>query len=366
MNLSRLLKSLLPSLLPLLVYVAAEAFFGEAIGLIVGVGVGLVEFVVVFIRDRKPDPFVAVDTLLLVLAGAVSFISGNDLFFKLKPAVIELVFGASFALFLVLPPKYLASYLARQLKGIELPPTALPAMRKSLGALLAILGLHALLTVFAALRLSTAVWGFISGALLYILFGLLFLVQFVTARLAARRHRDRLGATKGEKLLPVVDEEGHVTGEAPERICHAGEGVLHPSLRLIVVNGQGEVFLRRAPGGAWDLALTRHVELGEGLEGAVSRGLSEALGLTPLVLEGAKTAPQAALRYRRDEEGESELVFLFFLAHEGPFSLDKGEEGRFFSADELGASASRGEMAPRFLKEYGLLVADARRSATDS
>jgi intracellular septation protein A/isopentenyldiphosphate isomerase len=401
MNLSRILKSLLPSLVPLLVYVAADAFLGETIGLIVGVGVGIVEFVVVLIRDKKPDPFVAADTALLALAGAVSFISKNDIFFKLKPAVIELIFGASFALFLVLPPRYLKSYMERQLRGVEFPDASIPAMRKSLGAMLAVLGVHALLTIWAALRLSTAAWGFISGVLLYILFGAMVLAEFIIGKSRSRKLRSGLGAARGEKVLPIVDEEGRVTGQAPERICHAGalaglksaealvgaSSLLHPALRLFIVDAQGTLFLRRHPApiggiasgstsegisgeargdGLWDVALTRHVEVGEDLDVAFKNGVRESLGVAPLALEAAHASPQAALRYRRDEDGESELVFVFFLQFDGPFALDEagGSEGRFFGHEEFASAVREGEMSPRFLREHELLArasAEARR-----
>ncbi len=358
-----MLKSLLPGLLPLIVYVAAVSFLGEAIGLAVGVGVGVVEFAVILIRDRKPDPFVAADTLLLVLVGAVSILSGNDLFFKLKPAFVELVFASSFALFLVLPPTYLRSWMERQLRGIEMPAAAIPAMRKSLIAMLAALGFHALLTVWAALFLSAAAWGFISGVLLYLLFGAVVLGEFVAARWKGRKLRSDLGASKGERLLPVVDGDGAVVGQAPERICHAGEGVLHPALRLMAVDGRGAVYLRRhAAGGAWDATLTRHVELGEDLAAALSRGIRESLGVAPLTLEAGGSSPQGALRYRRDEDGQSELVFVFYLPYGGPFALsaDEGSEGRFFLPSDLEAAGGRGEIAPRFLREYSMIVHAAR------
>jgi intracellular septation protein A/isopentenyldiphosphate isomerase len=375
MNLSRLLKSLLPSFVPLLVYVAADALFGEKIGLLVGVGVGIVEFVVTFIKDRKPDPFVAVDTLLLAAAGAVSLASGNDIFFKLKPAVIELVFTASFALLLVLPPRYLKAYMERQLRGFEFSEEAMAPMRKNLGFMLGILVAHAVLTVYAALRLSTAAWGFISGVLLYIAFGAIALGEFAFVAVKKRKLRGELGAGRGEKILPIIDEAGKVTGQAPERICHAlaagaagPEGtatssLLHPALRLYIVDNEGRLYLRKKPQGPglpelWDAALERHVEAGENLDAAVAAGLREGLGLTPMALEAAHVQPQLALRYRRDEENESELVFVFFLQYEGPFALDAagGSEGCFFGGEGIRAEIGSGTVSPRFLKENELLA----------
>lgn len=394
MNLSRLLKSLLPSFIPLLVYVAADAFFGEKIGLVVGVAVGIAEFIVVLVRDRKPDPFVAADTLLLAAAGAVSFLSGNDLFFKLKPALIELVFTASFGLLLFLPPRFLKAYMERQLKGFEFSEETMAPMRTSLGVMVAVLVLHSLLTVYAALSLSTAAWGFISGVLLYILFGVVALAEFAIMAARKRKLRTMLGAGRGEKILPIIDEAGKVRGQAPERICHATIGtasaigsagtadgcdvpLLHPALRLLVVDLQGRFFLRRSPAsasslsasspsdeGLWDSPLERHVEIGQDLPDALSLGLREGLGVSALALEAAHAQPQLALRYRRDEANESEMVFLFFLQFDGPFAPQGGggTEYRFFSGDELRSEVGLGHVSPRFLRENELLA----QAATDA
>ena len=423
MNLSRILRSLLPSFIPLIAYVLVDTFLGERIGLYAGIGIGVIEFVVVLVRDRKPDPFVAADTLLLALAGAISLISNNDIWFKLKPAVIELVFSASFALLLVLPERYLKAYMERQLKGFEFPDSTLPAMRKSLGAMLAILAVHAGLTAWSAVALSTKAWGFISGVLLYILFGVFALAEFAYAKLHVRKARNAAGATRGEALLPIVDETGKVTGQAPERLCHSGsfaavdappapaqagpgadnavsanapgQHLLHPAYRLFVVDDRGRLFLRRAgpagpaglagpaspaaagadeaspPGAAgasggavahWDVALSRHIEAGEGLDAAIMRGIREGLGVTSMNLEAAKTRPQPSLRYRRDDETESELVFVFFLPFAGPFSLSgpEGAEGRFFAPEEIAEAARSDQLSPRFLSEYRMLAEASR------
>jgi intracellular septation protein A/isopentenyldiphosphate isomerase len=375
MNLTRLLKSLVPSLIPLLVYVLADAVLGERMGIIVGVGVGVAEFLFVLARDRKPDPFVAADTGLLAAMGALSFLSGNDLWFKLKPAVLELVFGAVLALLLVLPVRYLKAYLERQLRGIAVEEASIPLMRRSIGGMLAVLAIHAGLTTWAAVALSTKAWGFVSGVLLYILFGILILAEFLRARSASRRPRPAAGALPGEPLLPIVDEEGRLLGQAPERLCHAAPGgqggpeagrLLHPSLRLLVVNSAGGLLLRRPvsatqEAGQWDLPVGCHVEAGEDLAAALSRGLHEGLGLEGKDLEAALASARFSLRYRRDAAAEAELVYLFFLPHDAPLAVEGGGGAwRRFGPEEVSAEAKAGGLAPRFLDEYRRLAEAAR------
>jgi len=127
MSLKRLLRALLPGLAPLLIYVAAEALFGEVVGLVTGISVGICEFAISLLRERRADPFVAADTLLLAAAGAISVLLPNDIFFKMKPAVLEAVLAAGLAVLLALPAQYLHGWLASQLRSIPIPTTPFPS-----------------------------------------------------------------------------------------------------------------------------------------------------------------------------------------------------------------------------------------------
>jgi isopentenyldiphosphate isomerase/intracellular septation protein A len=374
MNPSILLKSLIPGLLPLVIFVGAQAIFGETVGLAVGVAVGVGEFLYSLIRERKADPFVAADTLLLALAGGLSLILHDEIFFKLKPAVIELVLGAAMGLLLVLPPNYLKGYIGRQLRGIQIQDEAIPAMRKSLGLMLIALGIHIALTVWAALALSTALWGFISGGLLYILFALFAGIPF-TLQLLARRRTDKAraaGLASGEEMLPLVDENGTLLGSAPRSECHSGPGKLHPVVHLQIADGAGGIYLQKRSAtklvqpGAWDSAVGGHVGVGEDLNTALLRELREELGVHQLALEaeGAKIEP--LFRYRWDTDIESELVFSFALRYRGPFAPDPAEvqEGRFWSVAEIRANLGKGVFTPNFEHEFGIIDRARAEAAT--
>lgn len=385
MDLSRLIKMILPSLIPLLAFVAVDALFGETVGLVVGVAVGIVDFAVALVRDKKPDPFIAADTLLLALAGGLSLAMRNEIFFKLKPAVIELVLGASLGLLLALPPKYLKAYMERQLRGVEFSEASLPAMKKSLGIMLAVLGLHAGLTIYAALALSTAAWGFISGVLLYLLFAAMVLGEYLLARLHAKREASALGAAygvpragaPGEELLPLIDGEGKIVGSAPRSACHKGPGMLHPVVHLEILDGRGGVYLQKraatklvAPG-RWDSSVGGHVRAGEGLDEALARELREELGVTAMSLAAASESsafpvrPEPVLRYKWETELESELVFVYVMRYEGPFAPDRAEveEGRFWAQAELAEARGKGILTDCFEREYGMLVEAYARAA---
>lgn len=368
MPIATLLKALVPSFLPLIIFVLADSIFGETIGLLVGLGVGLIELLVSTIRERRLDPFLLVDTLLLALAGALSLALRDEIFIKLKPALVELVFGLGLALLLVLPGNALLDYFRRQLRGIELPEAALPGLRRNVVILLGILGLHAGLTVWAALSLSTAAWGFVSGGLLYILFAVFLLVEWLKARRARKAFRRAAGGRGREELLPLVDEEGRIVGAAPRSECHRGPGKLHPVVRLYIVDGEGGFYLqkrsasREVEPGKWDCAAAGHVGYGEELEAALLRELREELGVNALALEASGAKPAPLFRYRA-EGRESELVFGYGLRYTGDFAPDRVEveTGRWWRPEEIEASLGKELFTPALEREWLALKEIARR-----
>jgi isopentenyldiphosphate isomerase/intracellular septation protein A len=363
-----LLKSLLPGLLPLVIFVGADAVFGETIGLYVGIGTGIVEFFYTLIKDKRADPFVAADTLLLAATGALSLVLNNDIFFKLKPAIIELVLVLAMGAMLVLPDSVLKGYIGRQLRGMTIPDSALPSMKKGLGLMLALIVLHAALTFYAAFALSTAAWGFVSGGLLYILFAVYALGGFFAGRAKARKAR---ASANGEEMLPLIDEEGNVLGVAPRSECHKGPGKLHPVVHLQIVDGRGSMYLQKraedkdVQPGKWDSAVGGHVGVGEDLDEALSRELREELGVTRLALESSGARVEPILRYRWECPVESEMVFSFIVTYGGPFAPDGKEvtEGRFWSFADIRANLGRGVFTPNFEHEYGLIEQAAAKVA---
>ncbi len=162
-NALSLLRTLATGFVPLLAYILADLVFGETIGLFVGLGIGILDFAISFAREKRADLFIAADTLLLAAMGALSLALRNQLFFRLKPAVMEGIVAVSMAILLFLPQEALKAYMGHQVRGLELGEESLPALRRSLGLMVSVLFLHAALTAWAALAASTAVWGFVSG-----------------------------------------------------------------------------------------------------------------------------------------------------------------------------------------------------------
>lgn len=162
-------------------------------------------------------------------------------------------------------------------------------------------------------------------------------------------------ATNGdnlEEMFPIVDEEGNITGAASRGECHNGSKLLHPVVHLHVFNSCGELYLQKRPDwkdiqpGKWDTAVGGHIDLGESVEIALRREVSEEIGIedyTPTLLR----------RYVFESKRERELVFAYKTTYDGevrPSAELAG--GRFWSAEEIEANMGKEVFTPNFENEY--------------
>lgn len=156
--------------------------------------------------------------------------------------------------------------------------------------------------------------------------------------------------------LPLVDNDGKITGKAPRNIVHSSPGMLHPVVHLHVLNRYGDIYLQKRPmhkliqPGKWDTAVGGHISFGETLEEALRREASEEIGLV-----NYEPAPMA--RYRWDTEVESELVFSFVCKSDDSITINTSEvdEGRFWKRPEIIANLKKGIFTPNFEKEFEML-----------
>lgn len=162
------LKKILPGLIPLLVFIIADAVWGPQIGVLVALGIGVIELVVVYIKDRVWDKFILFDTLVLVLFSSLSIVTHDALFFKLKPAFMEsflvIILGIS-----IFTPKNLVLMMARRFMPSEVDLDQQLRMKKLMKPLWFIILFHIVLIVYSAFKMSNEWWGFISGILFYVL-----------------------------------------------------------------------------------------------------------------------------------------------------------------------------------------------------
>ena len=189
MPLMLMLKQMLPGLLPLFIFIAADEIWGTRIGLYVAVAFGVIELLITRIKDSKYDLFIIFDTAFLVILGLVSILLENDIFFKLKPAIIEGILCIILAVSVFSPANLVLAMSQRYMKNVEMTinETGIKAMKRMLKIILFIIAAHTALVVYSAFFMSNEAWLFISGGLFYIIFGVLFAGQVLYYKIKMRR-----------------------------------------------------------------------------------------------------------------------------------------------------------------------------------
>lgn len=158
------------------------------------------------------------------------------------------------------------------------------------------------------------------------------------------------------EYFPLIDEEGHVVGQATRRYCHGGSMALHPVVHLHVFDREGRLYLQKrsmkkdiAPG-LWDTSVGGHVDYGETLDEAVRREAWEELGVRSEELGGESSSLRFLFQYIWQSSRERELVTAFAVVYDGPLTPDHDEvdEGRFFTIDELRQWQGQGMFTQQF------------------
>ena len=349
MTQKELLKKLLPGFIPLFVFIAADEIWGTKVGLVVAIDVGLAEMIWIGIKEKRFDRFILFDTLLLVILGGVSIILENDIFFKLKPGLIELILLGVLGVSAFSPVNIIGLMGQRYLKGTTFSDFQLNQMRRSLRSLFFIFLLHTALVFYSAFFMSKEAWVFISGVLFYLIFAGYFLWEILSIKIKQRKFAK-------EEWVPLVDESGSVTGQAPRSQVHNGSKLLHPVVHLHVIDNQKKLLLQKRPmskqiqPGKWDTAVGGHISAGETLEKALEKEASEEIGLKNFQARLVKV-------YKWESEVEAELVYLFVTNNFQHLKKadEEVEEIRFWSCREIEDAAESGIFTPNFVHEFSML-----------
>ena len=155
-----------------------------------------------------------------------------------------------------------------------------------------------------------------------------------------------------DELLPLVDENGNITGAATRGECHNGSMMMHPVVHLHVFNSKGELYLQKRPEwkdiqpGKWDTAVGGHIDLGEHVEQALFREAGEELGIESFT-------PEALPQYVFRSECECEMVYPYKTVYDKDIRpSEETNGGRFWSMDEIRESIGKGILTPNFEQEF--------------
>jgi isopentenyldiphosphate isomerase/intracellular septation protein A len=348
----KILKSLVPGLLPLLVFVLADEFWGSLIGLYVAIGFGVLELLLTYIKFRKIEKFILLDIGLLVILGSVSVLLKDDIYFKLKPAFIELIFAAIIGVSVYSPKNIIFEMSMRHFKEVKIHPEAEKKFNKTLKVILLLTLIHIVLVVYSSFYMSKESWVFISGVLYYIIILGYFGIEFL-------RNRNRKTNAETDEMLPVVDESGNVTGKATRGDCHFNPSgkILHPVVHLHVFNQKGEIYLqhrsltKKVQPGKWDTSVGGHISYDEDIGLSLQREAKEEIGLTDFI-------PRLVQKYTWETDVEKELVFMFVCEANGSLHVNPDEisEGRFWAIKDIRKSLGKGVFTDNFEKEFLILL----------
>lgn len=157
--------------------------------------------------------------------------------------------------------------------------------------------------------------------------------------------------------LPVVDENGNVTGAAKRSAAHLNKDLLHPVVHMHIIT-EKRLFLQKRPDwkkvqpGKWDTAVGGHIGLREVPLDAVKREALEELGVKNCM-------PQLVHTYVWESDIEREYVYMYLLP--GPVDIrvnqDECASGRFWDLVELGDAIKDGrDITPNAIHEIYKLI----------
>lgn len=182
------------------------------------------------------------------------------------------------------------------------------------------------------------------------------LVYPVGAPAPLLQHISTLRDTKAAEMLPVVDTNGTVIGQASRAWCHSGQKPLHPVVHLHIINRMGELYVQRRSmekdlyPGRWDTAVGGHIGYGESIVEALFREAGEELGFYDF-------NPVHITSYVFESDTEKELINVFaavgnFTLHPDLFEV---AEGRFWSMQEIEDHIGKSVFTPNFESEFQMV-----------
>lgn len=353
-NQLNMFKKLLPGLLPIFVFILVDEFWSTEAGLVVALVFGIGQLIYVFVRERRLDRFVLFDTALLIVLGGISIVLKDEIFFKLKPAFINLIFCAVLGYSAFSSRNLMMIYTQRYMGDMKIPAEAEKTMQATMKILFWMMLVYTALIIYSAYFMSKGAWAFISGGLLYILFGLFFAWQYFSTRIGQKHS---LRKTDFTDWVPLVDDEGNITGKATRKAVHSGPGMLHPVVHLQIYNSKKEIYLQKraqnkdVEPGKWDSAVGGHVDLGETIEQALIRETSEELNISGI-------RPVPLVKYKWESAVESELVFSFSALYNASPVYNKAEieDGRYWPVEEIRKNLGKGIFTPNFETEFPVIL----------
>lgn len=185
---------LLGQMLPLLVFIIIDSVYNNIrVSIISAILFAAGQLFFFYLKTGQFDWFVLVDVGLIAILGTISIISKNEMFFKVKPAIIEGVTIVFMLVLVFLPDNFLLNYFGRMMpKGMSLNPSAIGLLKTILLWLSFYTTLHIGAILFTAYFSSRRMWAIVSGPGFFLLF-IPIMIGLLIKRNALRRAQNKSG-----------------------------------------------------------------------------------------------------------------------------------------------------------------------------
>jgi intracellular septation protein A len=162
----------LGQMLPLVVFIIVDSLFNNVkASILSAIAFAVGQIVFYYVKTGMFDWFVLLDVGLIAGLGSLSIAFKNEMFFKVKPAIIEAAAIVFFLALILAPDRFLLDYFGRMMpKGTVLLPAAVGAMKAMLLWMCGYVLLHIGAVLYTAFHSSRRTWAFVAGPGFYLLF----------------------------------------------------------------------------------------------------------------------------------------------------------------------------------------------------
>jgi intracellular septation protein A len=263
---NQMLKQLSYAFLPILIFIIADELYGVTTGMVVAMCFSITEFIYTWIKHKNIDYFILFDAILISILGGISIISHNEIFFKLKPALIQTILLAIFGIAAFTNYPLMENMTRRYVKDLKLSEFQRKKMKSMSKQIFFIFLIHTAIIIYTAFYSSDRVWAFASGGLFYIIMGIFMAIQW---------WQSRKMLNSGPRI-DIFDENENKIGEIPEIMLQHNPNLLHRSIHLHIVNKNGELFFKIGDG-IYEPPIISHVYTKETVSDAIIREIEKRL-----------------------------------------------------------------------------------------
>ncbi len=177
------MRVILSTMIPIAIYIIIESMFEFKTAIILTLIYGLIEFIYFYYKDKRFDKLILISVFLIIVTGFISYYFDNPAFIKLKPAILQF-FAVAFLGYFIVTKKSIFDIMKDRLPKTQqnISKEQNEFLQKVTKHTAIMLFLHSFLIIYCAFYTSTAVWGFTSGVMPYILMIILMFFEIVLKR----------------------------------------------------------------------------------------------------------------------------------------------------------------------------------------